>query len=131
LHAAESEMRPRATGVATGIGGVTIGVATGITTRVATGITTRVATGITTRVAIGIIGVTVGVGVPALPVIPMPLNHGTRPYVRPVAALVTARAAAAGVAVSRISVIARVCRTFIRIGIRIKIGALRGCGSGN
>jgi hypothetical protein len=120
-------MRPRAAGVATGIRGVT--------TRVAIGII-----GVTTRIAIGIIGVTVRVGVPALPVIPMPLNHWSGPYVwsitARVAAGVTARAAAAGVAVSIISVIARVCRILrilriLRISRIIEIGALCGCGSGN
>jgi len=126
-------MRPRSAGVATGIRGVTACVAIGIR-----GVTARVAIGIrgvTARVAIGIIGVTVGVGVPALPVIPMPLNYRSGPYVRPITALVTAgvaaRAAAAGVAVSIISIIARVCRTFVRIRIRIEIGALCGGGSGN
>jgi hypothetical protein len=124
-------MRPRAAGVATGIGGVTTRVAIGIR-----GVTTPVAIGIrgvAARVAIGIIGVTVGVGVPALPVIPMPLNHRSGPYVRPITARVAARAAAAGVAVS-ISVIARVCRILriLRIlRIRIEIGALCGCGSRN
>jgi hypothetical protein len=64
----------------------------------------------------------------------MPLNYRSGPYVRPVAARVTARAAAAGVAVSIISVIARVCRILriLRIlRIRIEIGALCGCSSGN
>src|SRR5258708_20950588 len=116
-------MRPRAAGVATGIRGVTARVAIGIR-------------GVTTSVTIGIgVAVRIRVGVPALPVIPMPLNHGSGPYVRPVtvtawvAAGVTARAAAAGVAVS-ISVIARVCR-ILRILRIIEIGALCGCGSGN
>jgi len=101
------------------------------------GVTARVAIGVTTRIAIGIIGVTVRIGVPALPVIPMPLNHRRGPYyirsiTARVAAWVTARAAAAGVTVS-ISVIARVCRILriLRIRIRIEIGALCGCGSGN
>jgi hypothetical protein len=124
-------MRPGAASVAAGIRGVA--------TRVAIRIR-----GVTARIAIGIIGVTVriGIGVPALPVIPMPLNDRSRPYVRPititarVAAWVTARAAAAGVAVS-ISVIAWVCRILrvLRIlwilRIRIEIGALCGRGSGN
>jgi hypothetical protein len=101
-------MRP---GVATRIRGVTARIAIGIR-------------GVTTRVAVGIVRVTVGIGVPALPVIPVPLNHGSGSYyVRPVtarvAAGVTARAAAAGVAVSII--VARVsCILRIRI-LRIRI----------
>src|SRR5260370_29135483 len=126
IHASESEMGARAGGVANGIRGVTARVAIGIR-------------GVTTSVAIGIgVAVRIGVGVPALPVIPMPLNDGSRPYVRPVtiaawvAAWVTARAAAAGVAGS-ISVIARVCRILriLRILRIIQMGALCGCGSGN
>jgi hypothetical protein len=116
-------MRPRSAGVATRIRGVTARIAIGIR-------------GVTTRVATRIGGVMVGIGVPALPVIPMPLNHGSGPYVRPVtarvAAGVTARPAAAGIAVSIIAVIARVSRILrIRILRIIEIGALCGCGSGN
>jgi hypothetical protein len=127
-------MRPHSAGVATRIRGVTARIAIGIR-----GVTARVAIGIrgvTTGVATRIRGVMVGIGVPALPVIPMPLNHGGGPYVRPVtariAAGVTARPAAAGIAVS-IAVIARVSRVLrIRIlRIRIEIGALCGGGSGN
>jgi hypothetical protein len=118
-------MRPRSAGVATRIRGVTARIAIGIR-------------GVTTRVATRIVGVTIRIGVPALPVVPMPLNHGSRPYyIRPVtarvAAGVTARPAAAGIAISIIAVIARVsCILRIRIlRIRIEIGALCGCGSGN
>ena len=64
-------MRPRSASVATGIRGVTASVATGIR-----GVTASVAIGIIGVTTVAIMGVTTTIaGVPALPVIPMSLNH--------------------------------------------------------
>jgi hypothetical protein len=105
-------MRPRSTAIGRVIIGIRIGV-----TRVTIGIRIGI-----TCVAAGIKAIRIG-RVAAFPVVPMPLNHRAGLYEWPVAAR-AAWAAAARAAPSVISAIARpICGVFIRIRIRIKIGA--------